>query len=55
MGKLYKQLNIRKETFNLVMDDCVEEFLRYNPKFEGMNITQEFIVQRIAKSYLEKL
>ena len=55
VSKSYKKLNVRPNTFNMVMEECVEEFLKYNPSFEGINITQEFIVQRIAKKYLGRL
>ena len=55
VSKSYRKLNVRPDTFNLVMVECVEEFLKYNPSFEGMNITQEYIVKRIAKKYLGRL
>jgi len=46
-------LKCSKETKKLILHDCVIEFLRYNPKFQGMNITQGFILKKIAEHYLE--
>jgi len=52
MGKIYKHLAVSEDTFNKVMDDCVKEFVRNNPKFDGIYITHAFIVERMAKYYL---
>jgi hypothetical protein len=57
MGKnnLSERLSCTKETKSLIMDECVKEFLKNNPKFECINITHNFILNRIAKYYLDKL
>ena len=36
----------------LIMEDCVQEFLEHHPEFEGMNITHNFMLLRLAKYYL---
>ena len=51
---IYQKLAVFPETYDLVINECKTEFLRNNPQFEGINITQEFIVRRIAKYYLDK-
>ena len=51
----YAQLQIRPDTKKLVMNDCKLLFLRHNPQFIGMHLTEEFIVRRIANAYLDKL
>ena len=50
----YVNLACSRETKDIIMKDCIEEFIKNNPKFEGMTITQEFILRRIAKFYLEQ-
>jgi hypothetical protein len=55
MAKNYHHLTCSKETKKLIMEECKEEFLKYNPQFDGVLITQEFILKRIALSYLDKL
>jgi len=42
-----------KETKQLIMSDCIREFIKYNPDFDGMNITQGFILKKIALHYIE--
>lgn len=51
--KYSKKLSVSKSTFNLVVDDCIPAFLKDNPDFQGMKITQNFIVRRMAKMYLK--
>ena len=51
----YKHLAVSKETYNMIVIDCVEEFLRANPDFRDMKISQNYIVARIAKKYLDML
>lgn len=48
-----RHLAVDLVTFNLVMDNCIKEFLRYNPEFKGMHISQNHIVRRIAEHYIE--
>ena len=55
MSDNYQPLSVRKSVKELVMNDCVKEFLRTNPEFKGINITQNFIIERIALSYLDRL
>lgn len=55
MSNNYEPLSVRKNVKELVLKDCVKEFLRTNPDFKGMNITQSFIIERIALSYLDRL
>jgi len=47
-----KHLLVDYETFDLVMKDCIVEFLEHHPEFSGMKITQNFIVKKIANHYL---
>ena len=49
----YERLNVRPET-RAKVEECIQEFLKHNPDFEGINITQDFIVLRIAKYYLDE-
>ncbi len=46
-------LKCSKETKKIIMDDCVKAFLKDNPDFQGMKISQNFILKRIAKVYLK--
>ena len=52
-NQYYKVLAVKKETFELVMTRCVEDFLNNHPEFKGYQITQDFIIQKIADFYLQ--
>ena len=41
------------ETKKLIMEECVREFYRTNPDSEGLPVTQDFMLRRIARFYLE--
>lgn len=47
------RLVVTREVKDLVLKQCKEEFIRYNPKFKGMFLSQNFIVHRIAEHYME--
>jgi hypothetical protein len=57
--KIYKQkgythkLCCSEETFRKIMNECVKDFLEHHPEMKGMNITQNFILLKIAEYYLE--
>jgi len=51
----YVRIAVDKEDFDLFMNDCKEMFLRHNPEFDGMNITQRFLFKRMVKVYLKKI
>jgi len=55
MVKYSKRLACSNETFDLYMEECKTKFLKHNPQFKGIKITQEFILRRVALSYLDKL
>lgn len=55
MTKNYEKLCITKETYDLVVNDCVKEFIRNNPHLEGLKITHEIIIRRMADYYLERI
>lgn len=47
-----RKLSVSSSTYDLVTKDCLKAFIKDNPDFDGMKITQNFIVRRIAKKYL---
>jgi hypothetical protein len=51
--KYVKKLSVSQSTFDLVTKDCIKAFLEDNPDFEGMKITQNYIIRRMAKRYLK--
>ena len=51
--KTRKHLAVDHETYELVVINCVNEFLNYNPEFKGMKITHNHIIRRIAEHYIE--
>lgn len=51
----YNNLAVKDETFNLVTVSCMEMFLKHNPQFKGLKISQDFLIKRIALAYLNKL
>lgn len=46
-------LVISPETKKLIMVDCMKEFRRNNPEFDGMKISQDFLLKWIGKVYLK--
>lgn len=51
----YRIIRIKESTYELINRDCLKEFYRYNPNFIGKKITQEFIINRLAKHYLGRI
>jgi len=47
-----KHLLVDYETFDLVINECKQEFLENHSEFIGMKITQNFIVRKIAEHYM---
>lgn len=47
-----KQLNVKKETYEKIMIECVKEFKKKNPSLDEIKVTHDFIVNRIARYYL---
>lgn len=54
MPNSFTRLAVRKDTFDLVTQTCKEVFLKDNPDLEGFNITNDFIVKRIANYYINQ-
>lgn len=53
-GKHYKiHLTCSKKTADMIMNDCIREFLAHHPDFEEMKISQGFILKKLAEHYLE--
>ncbi len=50
--KYNRKLSVSQSTYDMVMKDCVEAYLDDNPDSEGLQITQNFIVRRMAKKYI---
>lgn len=55
MIKFSERLACTKETKDLIMNDCVKEFIKNNPELDGVYVTHEMILKRIAKYYLGKI
>lgn len=49
-----RRLVVDQETYDLVTKECKEEFLRHQTDIEGMKISQNFLVRRIARYYIER-
>ncbi len=47
-------LTCSSETKDLILNECVNEFLKHHKDFEGMNVSQGFILKRIAEYYLKE-
>lgn len=44
---------VEKSTRDLIRNECKKEFLRHNPLFEKIPITDNMIILRMAKFYLD--
>jgi hypothetical protein len=51
----YRHLAVTDEVYKKVMLDCKKEFLKYNPNFKEMKLSQNFIINRLADKYLDNL
>ncbi len=52
-GKHYKiHLTCSRKTADMIMIDCVREFLEHHQDFQEMKISQGFILKKIAEHYL---
>ena len=49
-----ERLAVSTKTKQLI-DECILEFKKNNPDFNNVNITQNFIVERICLYYLNRL
>jgi len=47
-----KQIVVSKETFDLIMEDCREEYIKHHPELEGGFISHNQLMIQIAKFYL---
>jgi len=48
-----ERLSCSKETKDLIMKQCVNEFLKHHKDFKGKHITEGHILKQIADYYLE--
>lgn len=47
-------LTCSEETKNLILNDCVDEFMKHHKDFNGMVVSQGFILKKLAEYYLEE-
>jgi len=47
-----RHLLVDYEVYDLVIKDCKEEFLKHHPDFEGMKLTHNFMIRKLAEHYL---
>jgi hypothetical protein len=38
---------------NRLMNECKITFLKYHPEFDGMKLTQEFLLTKVLDHYIE--
>lgn len=48
-----ERLTCSKSTKDLILKNCTTIFLKEHPEFKGINISQGFILRRIAEYYLK--
>jgi len=48
-----KKLSCSYRTYEIITQDCVEEFFRHHPELKGMTITHNLILRRIAEFYIK--
>lgn len=51
----YERLSVSSLTKRLLKDKCIPKFLKKNPQYNGMNITEDFITNQIVLFYLEAI
>lgn len=51
--RLKRHLLCNDEVYNLIVNDCVEEYVRNHPEMEGAKISQNHILKQLARYYLK--
>lgn len=51
--KYTRRLCVSQSTYDLIMIDCKNALLEERPDFTELNITQNFMVNRIGKRYMK--
>ena len=52
MKRYTERMCCSKKTRDLIMGECVKEFIENNPEFKDVQVTQEMILKRLAEYYL---
>lgn len=47
------QLKTRKSVLNRLRNECKKEFLRHHPEMTEFNLTDNFMLDKVTKYYLE--
>jgi hypothetical protein len=55
MVKRYTFLRVDERTKKLLMEDCVRMFYNWYPEYKDMNISQDFMLNRVCLSYLDQI
>lgn len=50
---LSERIACSKKVKEALMRECISVFLSHHPEFEGMNLTQNFMLQKVIEFYLE--
>lgn len=50
--KYSSRLTVSQKTKDIICNECKKEFLTHHPEFEGMKLTENFIIRQIAEHYL---
>ncbi len=53
MGTVWSKLSCHKDVKEMIMIQCKESFLKANPNMKGINITENFMLFKIAEFYLK--
>lgn len=54
MTKKFVPLSVQESTRDIVRVECIKAFLEDNPSMEGINITDDTIVTKMAKYWLTR-
>lgn len=52
MGKKYYKISVSEEVYNMIKNDCLREFLKNNPDFKDIYVTEDLLLLRMARYYL---
>lgn len=51
--KYTEKLSCSKSTKELILNECIKEFLAHHPEMKGANVTHNMILRQIAEFYLK--
>lgn len=54
MTKKHAHLVVHQDTKDILLKDCVEEYLYHHPEMDGVFISHDYILKKVVDYYLNR-